>query len=323
MKRALIMLGLVVALAAAFAGTARAADATATATDRLQSLDTAILAKLNATRAAHGLRPLVVSDQLEAAAVAHSREMLDRGFFAHDTPGGASFVERIRSFYKPSGYSSWSAGENLVYSSAAMDANTAVRAWMESPPHRQNMLDPTWREIGIGSLHAAWAGGTFGGDPTWVVTMDFGMRRGGSAKEKPTAARVVTVHKAVTKKVLSETHPLKRPGKPTRVDGGNKPAGGMKAHGKKTHAGQKAKPKQHRQPKSTRKDQKPKKQPERVLPTPAAPSPAGPDPAESDAANRHYYGDEDDQAAGADDGAADPGTADPGTAADTPPAPAS
>ena len=201
MKRVIAMLGLMLALTGALAGTARAADATPASVERMQALDGAILTELNATRAAHGLRPLTVSPQLEEAAVAHSREMLDGGFFAHDSPGGASFVQRLKRFYTPSGYSSWSAGENLIYNSAAMDANEAIQVWLDSPPHRQNMLDPTWREVGIGSLHAASAGGAFGGDPTWVITMDFGTRSGGATAAKPAAVvKTVAAHKTVAAK---------------------------------------------------------------------------------------------------------------------------
>jgi uncharacterized protein YkwD len=201
MKRVIAMLGLMLALTGAFAGAARAADATPASVERMQALDGAILSELNATRAAHGLRPLTVSPQLEEAAVAHSREMLDGGFFAHDSPGGASFVQRLKRFYTASGYSSWSAGENLIYCSAEMDANQAIQVWLDSPPHRQNMLDPTWREVGIGSLHAASAGGTFGGDPTWVITMDFGTRSGGTAAAKPVATvQTVAEHETVAAK---------------------------------------------------------------------------------------------------------------------------
>ena len=53
------MLGLLLALSGAIAGTAHAADATPATTERLQALDGQILTRLNATRAAHGLRPLV------------------------------------------------------------------------------------------------------------------------------------------------------------------------------------------------------------------------------------------------------------------------
>ena len=177
MKRATVMLVLLLALTGALAEATRATDATPAATERLHALDAAILTKLNTTRAANGLRPLAQSDQLENAAAAHSRQMIDGGFFAHDSPGGASFVQRLRHFYTPTGYSTWSAGENLIYSSVELNAAAAIKAWMDSPPHRKNMLDPSWREVGIGSLHATSAGGTFGGEPTWVVTMDFGLRR--------------------------------------------------------------------------------------------------------------------------------------------------
>ena len=49
---------------------------------------------------------------------------------------------------------------------------------MASPAHRENMLTPEWREVGIGSLRARSAGGIFAGEATWVITMDFGARSG-------------------------------------------------------------------------------------------------------------------------------------------------
>ena len=159
------MLGLLLALGGAIAGTAHASDATPATTERLQALDGQILTRLNATRAAHGLRPLVVSDELENAAVTHSRDLIQAGVFQHDSPDGTSFVQRLKHFYSPSGYSSWTAGENLLYNTADIDAETAIRAWLDSPPHRENMLNPDWREVGIGSVHASTAGGTFGGAP--------------------------------------------------------------------------------------------------------------------------------------------------------------
>ena len=43
-------------------------------------------------------------------------------------------------------------------------------------PHREDMLSPEWREVGIGALHADSAGGAFKQEAVWVVTMDFGAR---------------------------------------------------------------------------------------------------------------------------------------------------
>ena len=59
---------------------------------------------------------------------------------------------------------------------------------MGSPAHRKNMLDPNWREVGIASMHTSSAGGIFGGGPTWVVTMDFGVRPGSASPAKRTTA---------------------------------------------------------------------------------------------------------------------------------------
>ena len=200
------MLGLLLALSGAIAGTAHASDATPATTERLKALDSQILTRLNATRAAHGLRPLVVSGALENAAVSHSRELIQAGVFQHDSPDGTSFVQRLKHFYSPSGYSSWTAGENILYNTADIDADTAIRAWLDSPPHRENMLNPEWREVGIGSVHASTAGGTYGGAPTWVITMDFGARTGGAkaAAKAPVSVRAVAAKKKATAKKKSK-----------------------------------------------------------------------------------------------------------------------
>ncbi len=45
-----------------------------------------------------------------------------------------------------------------------------------APPHRQNILAPEWREIGIGAVHFAAAKGAYGGHAVTIVTADFGAR---------------------------------------------------------------------------------------------------------------------------------------------------
>jgi len=237
------MLGLLLALSCTVVGTAPASDATPATTERLQALDGQILTRLNATRAAHGLRPLVVSSGLENAAVAHSRELIQAGVFQHDSPDGTSFVQRLKHFYSPSGYSSWTAGENLLYNTADIDADTAIQAWLDSPPHRENMLNPDWREVGIGSVHASTAGGMFGGAPTWVITMDFGARTGGAkaAPKAPASVKVVTAHEKSIAKKSAKKHVKSKSKKAKKHAAGQaKPATKEKA---KPKAKAKAKPK--------------------------------------------------------------------------------
>lgn len=187
MRRAITVFALLLALGGSIAVPgASAAGNGSTATERLQTLDREVLVLLNTRRTAHGLRPLTNSDDLRNAAVAHSRAMLEGGFFAHVSSDGSPFSARVRGFYPSTGYDSWSAGENLLYSTSKIQATTAIDAWLASPAHRRNMLDPEWREVGIASLHAQVAGGTFGGDSTWVITMDFGARSGKTTtKPKP------------------------------------------------------------------------------------------------------------------------------------------
>ena len=144
--------------------------------ERLASLEQEILTKVNDVRAAHGLRSLKISSELESAAVDHSQSMLTYGYFAHEARDGSSFRARLTRFYPLDGFTSWRAGENLVYSSARLNASGAVRAWMRSPALREDLLAPRWRETGVGAVHADSAGGTFKHQPVWLVTMDFGLR---------------------------------------------------------------------------------------------------------------------------------------------------
>ena len=197
MKRVLAFTCLIAALSVS-AGAGAAAGAVSTPTERLGQLDQQVLAAVNRTRVAHGLQRLVISSGLQRAAEAHSRQMLDRGFFAHDTPGGLSFGKRVRTYYPADGFTTWSAGENLLYGGVGTTAEAAVKAWLRSPEHRENMLSRTWREVGVASLRARVAGGAFGGRATLVVTMDFGVRSG-----KSSASTLEATSRAVMEPVRS------------------------------------------------------------------------------------------------------------------------
>ena len=128
-------------------------------------------------RAANGLRPLSLSPQLAAAARQHTSEMLAKGYFAHESFGGGPFSERLQRFYAPGRSGRWSVGENLLWSSPDVQAKRAVELWMASPGHRENILAPAWREIGIAAIHANTSVGAFGGGAVTVITTDFGVRR--------------------------------------------------------------------------------------------------------------------------------------------------
>jgi uncharacterized protein YkwD len=142
----------------------------------LTALETGVLAQLNAIRVQHGLKPLKLNRELTAAARQHTFEMVDDGYFQHDSAGGTPFDQRIKQFYPPGAGAHWLFGENLLWSSPDVDAKGALAIWMASPGHRANILTPGWREIGIAAVHADSAGGDYDGLPVTVVTTDFGAR---------------------------------------------------------------------------------------------------------------------------------------------------
>ena len=81
MKRTTVLFALLCAVIGLIALPASATTRAPAATERLPALEESILARLNTTRAAHGLRPLILSDELQSAAIAHSRSMLEDGYF--------------------------------------------------------------------------------------------------------------------------------------------------------------------------------------------------------------------------------------------------
>jgi uncharacterized protein YkwD len=140
------------------------------------ALESSLLREINATRAQHGLRALRWSTRLTAAADQHSGAMAAKGFFAHESANGGAFWRRIAAFYGYGGYRQWSVGENLLWSSPDVTPSGALRMWMNSPPHRENLLSRDWREIGLSAVHAAHAPGVYGGSEVTIVTADFGVR---------------------------------------------------------------------------------------------------------------------------------------------------
>ena len=174
----------ILALAAVFVAAAITAAAPASASSTsgrtIQSanvLEGGVLVEINNLRAKHGLAPLKVSPKLRLAADAHSAAMGRFGFFAHESRDGSAFWKRVERYYRPSGYALWSVGENLLWSSGELDPATTLEMWMNSPKHRENLLTPRWREIGLSAVTVSGAPGIFGGATVTIVTADFGVRR--------------------------------------------------------------------------------------------------------------------------------------------------
>jgi uncharacterized protein YkwD len=141
-----------------------------------KALETEVLVEINALRRARGLAALRVNAGLAAAAAAHSVAMARGGFFAHESADGSPFWKRVKSYYGSAGFARWSVGENLVWAAPELTPKQAVTMWMNSPPHRKNLLSPQWREIGLGGIRVPQAPGVFAGQGVTVLTADFGAR---------------------------------------------------------------------------------------------------------------------------------------------------
>ncbi|NGM44188.1 CAP domain-containing protein [Rhodobacter sp. SGA-6-6] len=99
---------------------------------------------INAERTKKGLSKLGNSGSLKKAALAHACDMIKRGFFSHEGPGGPNLQKRLRT----AGYSYKAAVENIAKSSAG-GAEPAKRLWRKSSGHWNNVLNRKIDEMGV------------------------------------------------------------------------------------------------------------------------------------------------------------------------------
>ena len=157
---------------------------------------TSVLCLINERRAAAGVGARPDERPAAPAAARHSNEMVQNGFFGHTSPAGSTFIDRIR----PAGYTAGRAargcvGENLVWGSGGLSTPASmVEAWMDSPPHRANLLRGRFREIGLSG-----ARGTpdDAGDPNGItVSTEYGYRapkahpEAGAGRRRPASRSV-------------------------------------------------------------------------------------------------------------------------------------
>jgi hypothetical protein len=123
----------------------------------------------NNERVSHGLSPLQENKALDSAALAKGNDMLAKGYWAHFAPDGTT----PWSFFLSFGYKYQYAGENLARDFSS--AGGAVSAWMNSPTHKENILNPHYKEVGIGVVD-----GSLSGTDTTIVVQFFAAPLGGA-----------------------------------------------------------------------------------------------------------------------------------------------
>ena len=109
----------------------------------------------NDSRAQNGLAPLRCDAQIGRAALRHSADQCQQGYFSHVAPDGRTPSDRIRAEGVPPA----SFGENI--GRGQQTPAEIHRGWMNSPGHRQNILEPDYDRIGVGVASC-------GGRPVWT-----------------------------------------------------------------------------------------------------------------------------------------------------------
>lgn len=108
-----------------------------------------LLQATNQQRNGNGVASLNLNSQLNSAAQAKANDMVARNYWSHNTPdGNPPWV-----FINATGYSYTKAGENLAYGFATSE--DTITGWMNSPPHRENLLDSAFKDVGFGFANSA------------------------------------------------------------------------------------------------------------------------------------------------------------------------
>jgi hypothetical protein len=149
----------------------------------------------NSARIVEGQAPLVRNELLDEAARLKAEDMAAKGYFAHWSPDGVSPWH----WFGEAGYQYMKAGENLAVHFT--DSTAVVEAWLDSPTHRDNILNESYTEIGIGT-----AEGEYEGHDTVFVVQMFG-----SPATGPVTAAVTIVDEPVVEEAAPAETPVSEP----------------------------------------------------------------------------------------------------------------
>ena len=143
------------------------ADATARLGDR-GWIAAEMLARVNDVRRRYGLPPFASSPVLDRLSQEHADDLLRRSYYDHRTPEGAGPSDRAQA----AGYRA-GIGENIAEQRFSVEET--LEAWMGSPGHRRNILDPGCREMGLGlAVGAGYDAAPGGYRVVWVQSVGRG-----------------------------------------------------------------------------------------------------------------------------------------------------
>ncbi|MBP6854964.1 MAG: hypothetical protein KBD26_01680 [Candidatus Pacebacteria bacterium] len=139
-------------------------DSTQTNNSTSQINQVNIVYHTNLNRQSEGFSILNQNTRLESSAQKKAQDMLDRQYFEHDSPDGIG----VADLAEDSGYEYIVVGENLARGDFKT-ADEVVLAWMNSPAHRENIMNSKYTDIGIGIVY-----GRYDGSDVWILVQHFG-----------------------------------------------------------------------------------------------------------------------------------------------------
>lgn len=163
---------------------------------------------VNQTRLDAGMAILSKSEKLDKAAELKAEDMVQNGYFSHQSPQGVSPWH----WFKLVGYNYKYAGENLAV--GFFNSEDVYNAWLSSPSHKENLLNPNYKDVGTAVL------GGFGENKAIVVVQIFGSEKiemvpaepSGKVEESPSVDNPIERSQAQTElgkeaseKVLSQS----------------------------------------------------------------------------------------------------------------------
>ena len=172
---ALVALGLALLPAASAEAASPCGHSTATPAQlTLHQMRSSELCLINRVRAHYGLVPLQYNADRRDSATGHSDSMVVHRYFAHEGPGGSVDSRISRTGYLDKGVHAFAIGENIGAGSGHDGSPWQIFVdWMHSPPHRANILDPSFRDAGVGVARGFPLGGHAA---SATYTVDFGAR---------------------------------------------------------------------------------------------------------------------------------------------------
>lgn len=182
--------GLAIGAAAVFGigfdGGARALTNCTVADNSIDAEEQAFLGLINDYRTQNGLGALTMSTNLNRSATWMAADMGAKNYFSHTDSLGRSPSTRAQNCDYPSG-----AGENIAAGGAWSAATSVFNAWKNSSGHNANMLNGSYRQIGISRVYTA--NSSYG----WYWVTDFGLvndgtNGGGGTSATATPTRTAT-----------------------------------------------------------------------------------------------------------------------------------